>query len=108
MSFEKELRGVKDEFPEWEYLNRIGVKDMFGNPIHRWTTELVVDRKNNYYLIPRGHTNPGRDTRYIHYYALCIKDKVINLEVVCNMKGRASDSTYECEWKIEKIDLPDD
>ena len=69
---------------------------MFGDSIDNWTTGLVIDRKNNYYLIPMGHTNPNRDIRYIHYYALCIKDKVINLEVVRNMKGRARDCTYEC------------
>ena len=108
MGFEKEFRGVRDEFPEWEYLNRVGVKDMFGNPIDNWTTGLVIDRQNNYYLIPMGHTNPNRDSGYIHYYALCIEDKVLNLEVVRNTKGRASDSTYECEWIIEKINLPDD
>ena len=33
MSFVCEHREVRDEFPEWEYLNAIGVRDMFGKSI---------------------------------------------------------------------------
>ena len=80
MGFVKEFRKVSDVFPEWEYLNEIGVRDMFGQPIKDWTISLVVDRENNYYLIPRGHTSFGRDGEEVHYYALCINDKVINKE----------------------------
>lgn len=108
MAFIKEFRKTTDKFPEWEYLNRIGVRDLFGNPIDDWTTELVIDRKNNFYLIPRGHTNPNRDNVYINYYALCINGKVINMEVDKQRRGNVIDNSFECRWVIEKIELPAD
>ena len=106
MGFVKEFRKVSDVFPEWEYLNEIGVRDMFGQPIKDWTISLVVDRENNYYLIPRGHTSFGRDGEEVHYYALCINDKVINMEVIDQQKGRASDKNIECYWNIRKVEFP--
>ena len=72
MAFIKEFRKNSDPFPEWEYLNRIGVKDMFGKPIKNRTTSLVVDRENNYYLIAQGHTGLAHTDEDINYYALCI------------------------------------
>lgn len=33
MGFVKEFRKVKDPFPEWEYLNKIGVRDFRGQPL---------------------------------------------------------------------------
>ena len=106
MGFVKEFRKVSDVFPEWEYLNEIGVRNMFGEPIEDWTTSLVIDRENNYYLIPRGHTSRGRDGEEIHYYALCIDDKVINMEVIDQRRGNLKDNTLEYNWDIRKIEFP--
>ena len=108
MAFTKEFRKTTDKFPEWEYLNEIGVRDMFGKLIDNWTTELVIDRNNNFYLIPRGNSNPNRDNVYINYYALCINGKVINMEVNKQRRGNIIDNSFECRWIIEKIEFPDD
>ena len=106
MSFVCEHREVRDEFPEWEYLNSIGVRDMFGRPLKKFTTSLIVDRENNYYLIGRGHTNPNRDVREIDFYALCLDGEVINLEVVHYSKMNHDEKKYECHWIVEKIAFP--
>lgn len=106
MGFVKEFRKVKDEFPEWEYLNKIGVRNMFGKPIKHWTTSLVVDRENNYYLIPQGYTSPAIDGEEIHYFALCINDQVINMEAKEQCSGNGSDKTFECHWIITKNEFP--
>lgn len=79
---------------------------MFGEPINDWTISLVVDRENNYYLIPRGYTSFGRDGEEVHYYALCINDKVINMEVIDQRKGNLKDNTLEYNWDIRKIEFP--
>ena len=103
MSFTKEYRNIHDELPEWGYLTEIGVRNMLGKPIRKGIEELVVDRENNYYLIPQGHTNPNRDVREIHFYALCLDGVVLNMEVVENSTGCAFDYDFECHWDIEKI-----
>ncbi len=107
MAFIKEYRSIRDEFPEWEYLNSIGVRNFLGKPIKNWTTKLVVDRENNYYLIPLGHTNPNRDNEYISFYALCLDGKVINMEVKRQQEGKSIDNTIECYWTIKKIKFPE-
>ena len=106
MSFVCERREVRDEFPEWEYLNSIGVRDMFGRRLKKFTTSLIVDRENNYYLIGRGHTNPNRDIREIEFYALCLDGAVINLEVVEHSKMNHDEKKYERHWIVEKITFP--
>lgn len=103
MSFVKEYRSIRDEFPEWEYLNSIGVRDMFGDPINDRTTELVVDRENNYFLIPRGRTNINRDNEEIIFYALCINNRVINIEVEEKRSGSIWDNSFECHWIVKKV-----
>lgn len=108
MSFTKEFRSVRDEFPEWEYLNEIGVRDMHGRPINKFTTGLVVDREHNYYLIPQGHTNLSREERKINYYALCIDGKVIKLETEEYRTGRARENNFERHYIVEKIIVPYD
>ena len=70
MGFVKEIRRATEPFPEWEYLNGIGVRDMFGEPLKNFTTSLVVDHEKNYYLISQGVTNPNRDVTEIWFYAL--------------------------------------
>ncbi len=106
MGFVKEFRKIRETFPEWEYLNKIGVRDMFGEPISDRTVSIVVDRANNYFLIPQGHTSRARDGEEISYYALCINDQVINMEVKEQCSGRGWDKTFECHWIIRKIEFP--
>lgn len=106
MGFVKEFRKIKDEFPEWDYLDKIGVRNMLGESIDNWTRELVVDRENNYYLIPQGHTSFGRDGIEINYYALCVNDKVINMQIDALRSGNGTDKTFECHWIIKEIEFP--
>ena len=108
MAFVNELRSVRDPFPEWEYLNKIGVKNMFGEPLHHYTTSLVVDREKNYYLVRLGHTGLAYDNEDIHFYALCMENCVINLEVVKKASGNPLNNTYRCSWDIRKIVYPCD
>ena len=107
MAFQKEYRNIKEEFPEWKYLTEIGVKDMFGKTIQKYTTDLIIDRERNYFLIPQGLTNINRDVRKIHFYALCIDGAVLNMEVNETTKGKARDYTFECHWNVEKIIFPE-
>lgn len=107
MRFVKEYRDIKDEFPEWEYLNSIGVRDMYGRPIKDWVAALVVDRENNYFLIPQGRTNINRDNEEICLFALCMDDKVIHIEAEENASGSAWDNSFECHWIVRKVTLPE-
>ena len=108
MGFVKEIRRATEPFPEWEYLNGIGVRDMFGEPLKNFTTSLVVDHEKNYYLISQGVTNPNRDVTEIWFYALCLDGKVLNLEVEQKSKTNLKERIFECHWKIKKIDFPMD
>lgn len=106
MSFVKEFRKLeKEDFLEKEYLTKIGVKDMFGEPISE-STELVIDRENNYFLIPQGQTNINRDDKEIMFYALCIDGIVLNMEVTQKATGSGWYNNYQCIWNIEKINFP--
>ena len=107
MPFIKEYRkNIKGEFLEWEYLTKIGVRDMFDKPISDSITELVIDREKNYFLIPQVHTNINRDDREINYYALCLDGVVLNMEVTKRTIGSGWYNNYECFWDIEKIKFP--
>lgn len=108
MAFIKEYRDIEDAFPEWEYLNSIGVRDMFGRPIKTWVTALVVDRENNYFLIPQGRTNINRDNEEIIFFALCMDGKVIHIEAEENASGSAWDNSFECHWLVRKVMFSED
>ena len=108
MAFVREERDVRDDFPEWEYLYEIGVRNMFGDPLEKFATKLVVDRERNFYLIPQGHTNINRDYVEISFYALCLDGLVLNMEVKEKRSGKARECTYECHWDVEKIKFPED
>ena len=108
MAFKKEYRNIMEEFPEWEYLTEIGVRDMFGKTIERYTTDLVIVRVAIFFCLPQGWSKINRDEQEIHFYALCIDGIVLNMEVIENATGSAWDGTYECHWNIEKIIFPED
>ena len=100
MAFVKELRKIRDEFPEWQYLTDIGVRDLFGKEINTGTTGLVVDRENNYYLIPQGCTNRNRDGEDAIYYVLCVGRILVPLKAIQQSKGFILDNNYECHWEV--------
>lgn len=106
MSFVCEYKEMEDEFPEWEYLTAIGVRDMFGDTLEKSIRSLIVDREKNYYLIDCGCTNPNRDIREIEFWALCLDGTVINLEVTHRSKMYEEEKKYKCHWIVEKIKFP--
>ncbi len=106
MAFVREYKNIEEELAEWEYLTKIGVRNMYNKPLKKWATSLVVDRDNNYFLIPQGQTNLNRDYVEIHYYALCLDGIVLNMEVTRRASGRARDYSFECHWTVEKIRFP--
>ena len=110
MGFIKEKRSYTDEkqAKDWKYLQDLGIRTIWGKLIGPDFCNLVVDRERRYYLLPLGSTNPNRDNIEISYYALCICDKVIHMEVDEQRSGRGSDKTFECHWIIKKIEFPDD
>lgn len=110
MGFINEEANTRDErqAKDWEYLQNLGIKTFWGDLIGPSFSNLVVDRERNYYLVSLGITNPNRDNIKISYYALCIHDKVIYMEVDEQRSGRGSDKTYECHWTIKKIEFPDE
>ena len=83
MGFIKEKANAKDErqAKDWKYLQDLGIKTIWGDLISPDFCNLVVDREKKYYLLALGRTNPNRDNAKISYYALCIHDKVIYMEV---------------------------
>ena len=106
MAFVKEFRDVKDAFPEWEYLNRIGVRNFRGRPLKKFAIELVVDRENDYYLVSQGHTG-FNEYEDVHYYALCIKGKVINMETLIERSGSGANRDIEITYNVTKIIFPE-
>ena len=110
MGFIKEKANAKDErqAKDWKYLQDLGIKTIWGDLISPDFCNLVVDREKKYYLLALGRTNPNRDNAKISYYALCIHDKVIYMEVDEQRSGSGSDNTYECHWMINKIEFPED
>lgn len=46
--------------------------------------------------------------RQIWFYALCLNGKVLNMETEQKSKSYLPEMIFECHWKIEKIDFPED
>lgn len=110
MAFIKEKRSYNDErqAKDWQYLQDLGIRTIWGKLIGPDFCHLIVDREKRCYLLPLGSTNPNRDNIEISYYALCICDKVIHMEVDEQYSGCGSDKTFECHRIINKIEFPSD
>ena len=106
MGFIKEFRDFHQEMPEWEYLTSIGVRDMFGEEISKRVISIVLDRTNNYYLIPQGHTGRGHTDEDISFFVLCLNGKKIQIEAIENQK-KNQDKTLDTWFDIRKIRIID-
>lgn len=63
----KENDNFKKTIDEIKYLNKIGVRDMFGDALDNLVFQVIVDESKNAYLICTGMTNPNRDGGDIHF-----------------------------------------
>lgn len=108
MGFVYEEADVKDERQanDWEYLQSLGIKNIWNHLIGPDFCDLIVDRKKRIYFIPLGSTNLNRDKIEVSYYALCINDQIISMEVQEQCSGRGRDKSFECHWLIKKIIFP--
>lgn len=108
MGFVYEEADVKDErqAKDWEYLQSLGIKNIWNYLIGPDFCDLIVDREKRIYLIPLGSTNLNRDKIEVSYYVLCIHDQIINVEVQEQCSGRGRDKSFECNWLIKKVIFP--
>ncbi|MBO4616605.1 MAG: hypothetical protein J5717_04580 [Lachnospiraceae bacterium] len=106
MGFVKEFRDFHQEMPEWQYLTSIGVRNMFGKEIPKETASIVLDRENNYYLIPQGHTGRGHTDEDMSFFVLCLNGKKVQIEAIENPK-KNQDKTIDTWFDIRKIRIID-
>lgn len=108
MAFVKEFRNIREEMPEWEYLNSIGVRDLSGCSIYNHTSEMILDRERHYYFLQVDHQGLAYNDEEIYWYMLVLDGKKIELEVI---NGRCNDKTgkyLEYHWNIRKINILDE
>ena len=106
MGFVKEFRDFHQEMPEWQYLTDIGVRDMFGEEISKHILSIVLDRENNYYLIPQGHTGLAYLDEDISFFVLCLNGKKVEIEAIENLK-KNQDKTIDTWFDIREIRIID-
>lgn len=82
MGFVKEFRDFGEEMPEWEYLTSIGIKDIHGEQLGKHVLSLVVDKQNNYFLVPQGHTGLAYTDEDTDFYTLSLDGKKVQIETV--------------------------
>ncbi|MBR5993043.1 MAG: hypothetical protein IK018_04505 [Lachnospiraceae bacterium] len=107
MGFVKEFRDFHKEMPEWQYLTDIGVRSIGGGEIWKNVKELVLDRENNYFLIPQGHTGFAYTDEDIGYFLLCLNGKKIRIEAV-ETRNNNADKTIDRIYDIRDIVILDD
>ena len=106
MGFVKEFRDFHQEMPEWQYLTDIGVRSIGGGEIWKNVKELVLDRENNYFLIPQGHTGFAYTDEDIGYFLLCLNGKKIRIEAV-ETRNKNADKTIDTWFDIREIRIID-
>ena len=105
MAFVKEFRKFKDEMPEWEYFNSLGIRTINGNELMNHTFSVVVDRERNYYLECRGLVWDDNICHDEGFYTLILDGLIIELEVIdarCNDEMKIY---IENHWYIKKINI---
>ncbi|MDE7390578.1 MAG: hypothetical protein K2M82_06535 [Lachnospiraceae bacterium] len=105
MSFVKKDGNEVDQ-SIWEHLDSLKVNDMYGDPLNRTISEVIMDREKEYYFVLCGVTNPNFDNVKIYFYSLCIHNDVIRFEVKKTTKGKAVDNSLEFHWNIVKAEFP--
>ena len=105
MSFVKKVGNEVDQ-SIWEHIDSLNVSNVYGRPLIRAITEVVMDREKEYYFVLCGATNPNFDNVKIYFYSLCIHNDVIRFEVKKTTKGKAVDNSLQFYWNIVKAELP--
>lgn len=103
MAFVKEFRDYSEEMPEWDYLNAIGVRDMFGKPIKRNTTEMVLDKHKNFYLIPLGQTGLAHTEDDLIFFELVLNGECIKLETVDDKFYDKENEVINHNWIVKRV-----
>ena len=108
----KHLNGRQVTDAQWDHVESLGVKTVFGNAFNRRIWDLTVDEERGYYLVrcgqtwPRGLFEDGSD-RKIYFYALCLDNNVFYFDVEENYKGKVRENNFEEHWNIVRIEFPD-
>ena len=108
----KHLNGRQVTDAQWDHVESLGVKTVFGNAFNRRIWDLTVDEERGYYLVrcgqtwPRGLFEDGSD-RKIYFYALCLDNNAFYFDVERNEAGDLLEKTYEKHWNIERVKFPD-
>ena len=108
MAWVKEFRSIRDKMPECDYLNSVGVRGIFGDPVPDYSSDMVLDRERNFYFLFIGYQGLAYNDEEIYWYMLVLDGKKIELEVI---NGRCNDKTgkyLEYHWNIRKINILDE
>ncbi len=107
MGFVKEFRNIREEMPEWEYIDSLGVVDFRGRKISRHVTNLVVDKENNNYLISQGYTGRRDFDVAKYHYMLCLNGYKLHFEFVEKII-KVGDETFDYMYNIDLIKIIDE
>ena len=94
---------------QWDHVESLGVKTVFGNAFNRRIWDLTVDEERGFYLVSRGmygRNMTGADSD-VYFYALCLDDNVFYFDVEENYKGKVRENNFEVHWNIERVKVPD-
>ena len=94
---------------QWDHVESLGVKTVFGNAFNRRIWDLTVDEEQGFYLVSRGmygRNMTGADSD-VYFYALCLDDNVFYFDVEENYKGKVRENNFEVHWNIERVKVPD-
>ena len=107
MAFVKEFRKFKDEMPEWEYFNSLGIRKISGMELLKHTASMVVDRERNYYLECRGLVYDDNICHDVGFYTLILDGLLIELRVIDAWCNDSTKQYIENHWYVKKIDIID-
>ena len=94
---------------QWDHVESLGVKTVFGNAFNRRIWDLTVDEEQGFYLVSRGmydRNMTGADSD-VYFYALCLDDNVFYFDVEKEFKGKVAENNFEHYWHIVRIEFPD-
>ena len=93
---------------QWDHVESLGVRTVFGNAFNRKIWNLTVDEERGFYLVSRGMYGPNMTGtgKSVYFYALCLDDNVFYFDVEQNEAGDLWENSYELHWKIVRVEFP--
>ena len=94
---------------QWDHVESLGVKTVFGNAFNRRIWDLTVDEERGFYLVSRGmygRNMTGADSD-VYFYALCLDDNVFYFELTLDSTGDAWSNSYERHYHVNGVGFPD-